>query len=174
MVTKSSQYSIQTPVHLPNEGRKYLANNPKSALPDPAEIWVWHEQDSLRQHCEWGKTHSHSWRLSPAQQQAPAVIHEPTKPFTMVLWVQTLFYLQREIFPKDLISHLGTNVRGSGLEKSWVWLLKSHTSVLLPCWVTQSSHVPRLLKGKVCSHNLIFHPCYGRWIWNVNSCFGTL
>lgn len=57
-----------------------------------------HEQHSLVQHwCEWGKTHSHPWRLSPAQQQAPAVIHEPTKALTMALWVQMSFYLQREI-----------------------------------------------------------------------------
>lgn len=154
---------------------KILQAVPKSALPDSAEIWVWHEQHSLRQHwCEWGKTHSHPWRLSPAQQRAPTVIHEPTNALAMALWVRMSFYLQREIFLKDLSSHLHTNICGSGLEKSWVRLLKSHTSVTLSCWITQSSRVPWVLKGKACSHNLIFHSCYGRWIWNVNSCFGTV
>lgn len=138
---------------------KILQVLPKSALPDLAEIWVWHEQHSLKQHwCEWGKIHP--WRLSAAQQQALTVIHEPTKALIMALWVNTSFYLQREIFPKDLSSHLHTNVCGSSLEKSWVWLLQSHTSVTLSCWVTRSSHVPWVPKGKVCSHNLIFHSCY--------------
>lgn len=151
---------------------KILQIVPKSALPDPAEIWLSHKQHSLMQHwCEWEKTHSHPWRLSPAQQQAPAV---PTKALTTALWVQMSFYLQRDIFPIDLCSHLHTHLSGSGLEKRWVRLLKHHTPTTLSCWVTQSSHVPWVLKGKVCSHNLIFHSCYGRWIWNVNSCFGTL
>lgn len=86
--------------------------------------------------------HTHIPEDFHSQQQAPAVIHEPTKALTMALWVQMSFYLQRDIFPKYLCSHLHAKLCGSGLEKSWVWLLNSHTSVTLSCWVTQSSRVP--------------------------------
>lgn len=154
------------------KAEKILQIVPKSALPDPADICVtWTAQPDAT--LMWvgegtftslkaltssaGSTCFNSWThrcLNNGYVGSNAIL-SPKRDFSKI-----------SVFPFAI--YVGQALRRAGYG-SW------KITPLWHCHVgSQSSHVPWVLKGKVHSHNLIFHSCYGRWIWNVNSCFGTL